>query len=368
MKKNSIILVFTFGLLSFLIFSIQIRKIYFSPVTDKNQIFIVDKKITYSKLLNKLINEFSIPSYSCFSFFCNKKNLKKFKSGKYIFKSGSSLNDIINELRVPENRKTIDFSFNSFDDLSYLASKLSYDTSIDSIILLNTIHSFNFDSVFNRTITKKEIISFFIPNTYNIYWHISEKQFIQRMLNEYQKFWAKRNKELNKLNLSSFQVSILASIVEKESNNISEMPDIASLYLNRLRRNMKLQADPTVNYCFKKLFDFDTTLTRVYKKHTKIICEYNTYLNKGLPPGPITSPSVHSIDAVLMNKYTNHLYMCAKAKINEVKNRVCFFDSHNFASSYLNHLKNARKYQKAMDKYKNGFEICFPDRSNCNCN
>ena len=151
-------------------------------------------------------------------------------------------------MRVPANRKTIDFSFNSFDDFSHLASRLSHETSIDSIIFLNTISSFNFDSVFNRTVEKKEIISFFIPNTYNIYWHISEKQFVQRMLKEHQKFWTKRNKELNKINLSPFQVTILASIVEKESNNISEMPEIASLYLNRLKRNMKLQADPTVNY------------------------------------------------------------------------------------------------------------------------
>ncbi len=368
MKKNSITLIILVFLLIIGIFLFQFRKVFFTSLIQNDSPFFITKNMTYNELLNKLRQDYSVPNFVPFDSFCGKKKLRNFKPGKYLFKAGFSLNDIINELRVSGNRKAINFSFNSFDDFSYLASNLAAKTDIDSVIFMNTIYSYNYDSVFNRSVSLNELKSFFIPNTYNIYWHTSEVKFITRMLSEYQKFWLARKKELKKINLSQFQVSIIASIVEKESTNVSEMPDVASVYLNRLKRNMKLQADPTVNYCFKMLYDYDTTLTRVLKEHLKIDCAYNTYLINGLPPSPITNPSIQSIDAVLRNKSTDYIYMCAKAKINEKQEKVCFFDAHSFTNTYFQHLKNARKYQKAMNKFKSGYKICFPNRENCNCN
>lgn len=368
MKKNSIILIISIFLFFIVISFFQLRNVFFSSIIKNDTHFFISKKMTYDDLLVKLRNDFKVPRYVAFNVFCNKKKLKKFKPGKYLFQTDFSLNDIINELRVSGNRKTINFSFNSFDNFSDLASNLATKTDIDSVKFMNTIYSYNYDSVFNKPISFNELQSFFIPNTYNIYWHTSEIKFINRMIREYEKFWSNRTGELKKINLSPFQVSILASIVEEESSNVSEMSDIASLYINRLSRNMKLQADPTVNYCFKMLYDFDTTLTRVFRKHLKIDCEYNTYLINGLPPSPISNPSIHSIDAVLSNKSTDHIYMCAKAKINEKHKKVCFFDSHVFSKTYFQHLKNANKYQKAINKFENGYAICFPNRENCNCN
>ena len=366
MRKNKIIILLCVFVV--IITLLQLRKVYFSSIIKKDLFFFINKKTTYNELLQKLRNEFNIPYYAAFSSFCNKKKLINFKPGKYLFDRGFSINDIINELRVSDNRETVNFSFNSFDNFENLASNLSQETNIDSAVFMNTIYSIDYDSFFNRSVDIKELSSFFIPNTYNIYWHISEDEFIYRMLKEYKNFWSGRKDKLKRINLSPFEVSILASIVEKESHNVNEMADIASLYLNRLNRNMKLQADPTVNFCFKMLYDHDTTLTRVSGEHLKIKCEYNTYLINGLPPGPITNPTIQSIDAVLLNKSTSHIYMCAKAKINEKQKKVCFFDSHIFAKTYFNHLKNARKYHKAMNKYENGYKVCFPNRENCICN
>jgi len=368
MKKNSIIFLILFFFFTVIIILFQFRKVYFSSVLKNDYVFFINKNMTYDQLLLKLVNDFRVPSYVAFSSFCDKKKLIKFKPGKYLLKTGFSLNDIINQLRISDNRKTINFSFNSFSSFSDLASNLSSQTDIDSVIFMNKIYSYNYDSVFNRVVDFEELKSFFIPNTYNIYWHTSEVKFINRMLQEYQKFWSIRKEKLNIINLSPFQVSILASIVEKESSNVSEMGDIASLYLNRLKKKMKLQADPTVNYCFKMLYDFDTTLTRVFDEHLKLKCEYNTYLISGLPPAPIVVPSIQSIDAVLSNKSTNYIYMCAKAEISEKQKKVCFFNSHIFAKTYFEHLKNARRYHKAMDKSKSGYETCFPNRQNCSCN
>ncbi len=368
MKKNKFILLTLFVIVIFFSTLFYFKKSYFSSIISSDQSFFINKSMTYDGLIIKLKKEFNISGYIGFSLFCDKKKLYNFSSGKYLFKSGFTLNDIINELRIPGNRKTIDFSFNSFDDFSELASNLASKTDIDSLIFMNKVFAYNYDSVFNRNVSLEEIQSFFIPNTYNLYWHSSEIDFINRMIKEYKNFWSSRLSNSTIINLSPFEISIIASIVEKESSNHSEMDDIASVYLNRLEKNMKLQADPTVNFCFKKTHDFDTTLTRVKKDHLKMNCQYNTYIIKGLPPGPICSPSIQSIDAVLKNKTTDYIFMCAKAKINEKTKKVCFFDSHIFANRYFQHLKNAKQYQKAMDKFEVGYKICFPDRENCNCN
>jgi UPF0755 protein len=179
--------------------------------------------------------------------------------------------------------------------------------------------------------------SMFIPNTYEIWWNTSAEKFFERMHTEYSKFWTEER--LNKakaINLSPNEVSILASIVKGEAMHNDEMPKIAGLYLNRLERGILLQADPTVIFAAQ-----DFTIRRVLNKHLAIPSPYNTYLNKGLPPGPITLPSIASIDAVLNFQKHEYIYMCAKDD---------FSGYHNFAKTMTEHLINARKFQHALNE------------------
>jgi len=184
--------------------------------------------------------------------------------------------------------------------------------------------------------TKDNFFAMFIPNTYNIYWNTSPDKVIERLNEEYKKFWtAERKGKAEKQNLTPIEVSILASIVRGEALHNDEMPQIAGLYLNRLKKGMLLQADPTVIFA-----NNDFTIRRVLNKHLTIDNPYNTYRYKGLPPGPITMAPIVAIDAVLNPAQHDYIYMCAKED---------FSGYHAFATTVTEHLVNARKFQKALD-------------------
>lgn len=187
--------------------------------------------------------------------------------------------------------------------------------------------------------TTETIVSMFIPNTYEIYWNTSLDKFLDRMNSEYKKFWNdSRLKKTALLNLTPDMVSTLASIVEEECYFQDEYPVVAGLYLNRLHKNMLLQADPTVKFAVG-----DFTLRRVLNKHLQVNSPYNTYKYLGLPPGPIRIPSIKAIDGVLNFKEHNYLYMCAKED---------FSRRHNFAVTHAEHSRNAQKYQAALNQQK----------------
>lgn len=177
----------------------------------------------------------------------------------------------------------------------------------------------------------------FLPNTYEVYWDITTDQLAQRMKRESEKFWTTtRKNKAEKAGLTPQEVITLASIVEKETANNEEKPDIAGLYLNRLRKGMKLQADPTVKFALQ-----DFGLRRILNKHLTCDSPYNTYVCPGLPPGPICLPSIASIDAVLNHTEHNYIYMCAKED---------FSGRHNFAATYEEHKANARRYVQALNE------------------
>ena len=180
----------------------------------------------------------------------------------------------------------------------------------------------------------------FIPNTYEFYWNTSADQFVKRMLKEYQKFWNNdRKAKADKIKLNYYEVATLASIVEKEQNiKRDERPEIAGLYLNRIKKKMKLESDPTLIFALD-----DFTIKRVLNKDKKVDSPFNTYKHRGLPPGPICIPSINAIDAVLNASNHKYIFMCAKED---------FSGYHNFAKTYAKHLLNARKYQKALNKRK----------------
>lgn len=185
-------------------------------------------------------------------------------------------------------------------------------------------------------LTPRQVIALFIDDSYELYWSASPQQLIEKVGANYEKIWNKeRRAKAAALGLSPAEVMTLCSIVDEETNKLDEKGKIGRLYINRIKTGMPLQADPTIRYALN-----DFTIRRVKGKHLKVASPYNTYLNNGLPPGPIRTTSVATIDAVLNSEPSSHLYMCAKED---------FSGYHNFASTYSEHLANARRYQKALD-------------------
>lgn len=187
--------------------------------------------------------------------------------------------------------------------------------------------------------TPATIPALFVPNTYQVYWDMSVSAFMRRMQREWDVFWTpQRRAQAAQLQLTPIQVATLASIVDEETAYTPEKPTIAGLYLNRLSRGMLLQADPTVKFA-----KGDFAARRIYKADLATPSPYNTYIHPGLPPGPICIPSISGIDAVLRRHEHSYLYMCANED---------FSGTHRFASSYAQHLRNARRYAQALNKRK----------------
>lgn len=185
--------------------------------------------------------------------------------------------------------------------------------------------------------TPETLPALFIPNTYEVWWDISLSNLMQRLAKEYANFWTQeRQAKAKAVGLTPTEVSTLASIVDEETASNAEKPIVAGLYLNRLRRGMLLQADPTVKFATG-----DPTLRRILRKHLATDSPYNTYLYPGLPPGPIRIPSMSALEAVLNPARHDYLYMCAKED---------FSGTHNFATTLAQHNANARRYQQALDR------------------
>ena len=215
-----------------------------------------------------------------------------------------------------------------------LAGKVTTHLQMDSVTLLQCLEDEAFLEPYG--LNKETSHCLFIPNTYEVYWNITPKGLFNRMEKEYNLFWNERRRhQADSLGLTPVEVAIVASIVESESRNPKELPLIASLYLNRLRKGMPLQACPTVIYA-----NGDFKLRRVLYRHLAIESPYNTYKNPGLPPGPIRCPNGTSMDIVLNAPETNYLFMCASPELN---------NTHIFSSSYSSHANAARQYRHTMD-------------------
>ncbi len=266
-----------------------------------------------------------------------KKYTTNIRPGRYRINSNLNNNELINLLRSGK-QTPIQVTFNNLRNKEQFAGKIAYQIEADSVDLLTYITDTSFLN--SNGFSAENMICLFVPNTYEFYWNTSSKQFVERMQKEYEAFWnADRKAKAKKIKLTPFQVVALASIVEKEQNiKKDERPEIAGLYLNRINKKMKLESDPTLIFA---LGDF--TINRLLNKDKKVDSPYNTYIHKGLPPGPICIPSINSIDAVLNASEHKYIFMCAKED---------FSGYHNFAKSYRKHLRNARKYQKALNKRK----------------
>ena len=259
------------------------------------------------------------------------------KPGRYLLKSNMNNLEAINLLRSG-NQVPVNVTFNNVRLLSELPEKLCTNIALTADELAETMEdsvlvaSYGFD--------RENLISMFIPNTYEVYWDISAEQLLDRMHREYLAFWDDQKiQKADSLGLSPQQVSVLASIVYAESQqHAEELPRIAGLYLNRLNNNMALQADPTLVFALGEF-----SIKRVLNDHKEIDSPYNTYKYTGLPPGPIRSPSIAAIQGVLNHEKHNYLYMCAKED---------FSGYHNFATNLVDHNRNAQRYQRALNQAK----------------
>lgn len=260
----------------------------------------------------------------------------KIRSGRYELKSGMNNFQLVRILR--SGRQTpVQLSFNNIRTKEQLASRLGVQLMADSTSILLLLNDSAYLSTYN--LNSNTSISLFIPNTYEVFWNTNAKELFERMNKEYTKFWTEERKaKAASIPLTQSEVSTLASIVEEETNNKTDRPMVAGLYINRLRLGMPLQADPTVKFA---LGDF--SIKRILFGHLRTNSPYNTYKNIGLPPGPIRVSTPNGIDAVLNYSHHNYIFMCASETLN---------GEHKFAITWEEHQINAAKYQKELNNRK----------------
>ena len=315
----------------------QLYQFVFQENVRSDYVMLISVEDTYDTVKDRLLKDEILFSEKAFKWVAKKKKYNKnVKPGRYELKRGMTTNELVNMLRSGA-QKPVDITFNNVRFKEDVAGKVSKYIQADSLSILalfsdeKQIKEWDFTTETFRTM--------FIPNTYEMYWTISAKEFAKRMHDEYQNFWnAERKTKAEDLNISPAEVSILASIVQSETIKKDELPRVAGLYINRLKRGILLQADPTVKYAVG-----DFSIKRVLNKHLEIESPYNTYKYVGLPPGPICFPSIQSIDAVLNYESHKFLYMCAKED---------FSGYHNFAKTLRQHNRNANIYRKALDDRK----------------
>jgi UPF0755 protein len=314
------------------------QKVYKSNVSvgdNENGYFYLYSNWDFKEVVKQLHDQRLIEDEESFIWLAKKLHYgKKIYPGRYKLKNGMSNRELINMLRSGQ-QEPIKLTFNNARTKEILAGKIARQIEPDSIDMLKAICD---ESLIGRYgFNKQNIAAMFIPNTYQLYWNLSSTEILERMQNEYKKFWNdKRIAKAKDAGLTKLEVSIIASIIEEETQKNDEKPIIAGVYINRLKKGMKLEADPTVKFA---LGDFD--IKRVLKRHLTYDSPYNTYMYAGLPPGPICVPSVSSIDAVLNYQHHQYIYFCA---------REDFSGYHNFARTKEQHDINARKYQQALNK------------------
>lgn len=254
------------------------------------------------------------------------------KPGRYVLRAGMTNIEGVRLLRAGI-QEPVKITFNNVRLIRDLSEKITRNLNIKPEEFEAALIKFTMNN--KAGFNKDNILCMFIPDTYEVYYQTDADELVSRMHREYEKFWTnERKSKARLLGLTPVEVSVLASIVQAESVKPDEAPVIAGLYLNRLKKGIPLQADPTLVFAVG-----DFTLKRVLNEHKEVDSPYNTYKYAGLPPGPINMPEVNSIDAVLNHKESNYLYMCA---------REDFSGYHNFTSSYQQHMNNAIKYQRAL--------------------
>lgn len=256
----------------------------------------------------------------------------KLKTGHYELSHNTTIKDLWRKL-LRGNQDPVMYRLGTVrlpEDLAKKASRVFAFSEKELMTVLN-------DSLFldSLGVTSQNVFTLFIPDTYEMWWTTSPKEYVLRMAKESERFWKTRSKDLIASGLSKQEVLTVASIVDEETQKNDEKSRIAGVYINRLHKGMPLQADPTVKFALK-----DFSLRRIRSTHTAFDSPYNTYKYAGLPPSPINIPSVAGIDAVLHYEHHDYLFFCAKAD---------FSGYHSFAKTFSEHRQNARNYQRELN-------------------
>ena len=310
--------------------------VVFGPTISapENKYFYIKTGSVYADVKNELKNRGIISG----TFFFDKiakqvKYDKNIKAGKYEIKNGMSLINLVRMLKGGR-QSPVRFVINKIRTKEDLAGKIGEQFEVDSAEVINFIT--NNDSLVKYHVDSNTMMTIIIPNSYLFWWNSSLKNIITRFADQKEKFWnGKRSQKAAALNLTPDQVYTIASIVEEETVKEEDKGPIASVYMNRIKKGMKLEADPSVKYAMR-----DFGLKRILHGHLQYPSLYNTYQHLGLPPGPIATPSINTIDAVLDAPKTDYIFFVAKPDFNGYS---------NFASTYQEHLVFAKAYQHALD-------------------
>lgn len=315
-----------------------IRKTVFKPLQLEQTAYIyITPDMGYNQVLEQIKSNVELPSERVFELLSERMNYPNgVKTGRYALKTGMTMPQLIRTLRAG-NQTPTQITFNNIRLKEDLAGRLSEQLMMDSLSLLTAMR--DTATINDLGFTDETIVAMFIPNTYEVYWNLTVEQLLSRMQREYNAFWNEsRRAKAEKIGLKPIEVITLASIVEEEAMYADEYPIVAGLYLNRLKRGQRLEADPTVKFALQ-----DFGLRRILYVHLEVESPYNTYLNAGLPPGPIRVPSIRGIDATLSPTDHNYIFMCAKEDLS---------GRHNFATTHAQHIRNARRYQQALNERK----------------
>jgi UPF0755 protein len=308
-------------------------KFYGSTVsTADGEFFYIKTGSTYTDVRDDLVQKKYIPAANWFDMASNILRYKTVKPGRYKMKKGMGLFQLVRMLRsgdqVPQN-----FVIIKHRTKESLAGKVGKFFECDSLEMIRFLSSN--DSLKSFGLDTNTVMAIPMPLTYTINWNTTAGKIFRQWYTAYENFWDdERKQKANNHGLTPMEVSTLASIIEEETNKKSDKPNIASVYINRVQKGMPLQADPTVKFALKNF-----GLKRILNVHLETPSPYNTYINKGLPPGPICTPSVETIDAVLDAPKTDYIYFVANST---------FDGSHIFTTNYDDHLKYARLYQKEL--------------------
>lgn len=304
-------------------------------IKDQEVYLLIPTGSAFEEVVSRLQKDGCLQDRESFVWVARQMNYdRRVKPGRYRIRRGMSNRQLVSLLRSGQ-QSPVKLTFNNIRTASELAGIIGRKLEADSTELAELFGNEKFLAGYG--FTRETGLCIIIPNTYEFYWNTSAQQFFLRMSREHRKFWTENRREkARQAGLNPEEAVILASIVEKESQMADERATIAGVYMNRLRDDWKLEADPTLVFA-----SGDFTIRRVLNEHKKIDSPYNTYLHKGLPPGPICIPSISSVDAVLNYEKHNYYYFCA---------RDDFSGYHSFAKTYSDHLLNARRFQKELNR------------------
>ncbi len=331
--KLAVYLVSSVLLITFVFYGYQIVYTPNILVDRDDQLFIVRNGYTYRQVQDDLAKGRFVNDFVSFSFLARLMDYdKQIKPGRYILRKNMTNIEAIRILRAGI-QEPVNITFTHVRLLSELGEKITKNTGVSPDKFYDALDEFISNN--KEGFTQETILCMFLPNTYEVYFNVSPEALVERMHTEYKNFWNEvRIEKAKKIGLTPIEVSILATIVQAETVKQNEAPVIAGLYMNRLKKDMPLQADPTLVFAVG-----DFTLKRVLNEHKEVESPYNTYTHTGLPPGPINMPRIAIIDAVLDYEDHKYIYMCAKED---------FSGYHNFAVTLNDHSKNARKYQAVL--------------------